>query len=123
MKQKSSQSALISLDGFAVVVTLAGYTVAGTTLGLVVGGSVLVALVATVISARIGAIASMIAGLIMMGWVVGEYILIPQTRFFSNLATNWPQGLYFLVGLAMVVLALRVIPGGWRGMLHAAHRA
>ena len=65
----------------------------------------------------------MIAGVIMMGWIVGEYLLIPEIRFFANLATNWQQGLYFLVGLVMVVLALRVIPGGWHGMLHAAHLA
>ncbi len=101
----------------------ADYTVPGLILGLVVGGSALVAMVATVKSARIGAITSMVAGVIMMGWVVGEYILIPQIRFFSNLATNWQQGLVFLVGLVMVALAFRVIPGNWRGMLHTAHLA
>jgi len=101
----------------------ADYTVPGLILGLVVGGSALVAMVATIKSDSLGAIASMIAGVIMMGWIVGEYLLIPEIRFFANLATNWQQGLYFLVGLVMVVLALRVIPGGWHGMLHAAHLA
>jgi hypothetical protein len=147
MEHKGSRRALIILDGFAVVATLIGmcmlvfgwgyrfpmswlqgtpfadYTVPGLILGLVVGGSALVAMVATIKSASVGAIASMIAGVIMMGWIVGEYMLIPEIRFFSNLATNWQQGLYFLVGLVMVVLALRVIPGGWHGMLHAAHLA
>jgi len=147
MEHKGSRRALIILDGFAVVATLIGmcmlvfgwgyrfpmswlqgtpfadYTVPGLILGLVVGGSALVAMVATIKSAGTGAIVSMIAGVIMMGWIVGEYLLIPEIRFFSNLATNWQQGLYFLVGLVMVVLALRMIPGGWRGMLHAAHLA
>ena len=99
------------------------YTIPGLILGLVVGGSALVAMVATLKSVRIGAITSMIAGVIMMGWIIGEYILIPQIRFFSNLATNWQQGLFFLVGLVMAVLALRVIPSSWRGMLHTAHLA
>lgn len=132
MEHRGSRRALIILDGFAVVATLIGmcmlvfgwgyrfpmswlqgtpfadYTVPGLILGRVVGGSALVA---------------MIAGVIVMGWIVGEYLLIPEIRFFSNLATNWQQGLYFLVGLVMVVLALRVIPGGWHGMLHAAHLA
>ncbi len=147
MEHKDSRRALIILDGFVVVVTLIGmcilvfgwgyrfpmswlqgtpfadYTVPGLILGLVVGGSALVAMVAMIKSAGIGAIASMIAGVIMMGWIVGEYMLIPEIRLFSNLATNWQQGLYFLVGLVMAVLALRVIPGGWRGMLHVAHLA
>ena len=147
MEHKGSRRALIILDGFAMVTTLIGmcilvfgwsyrfpmswlqgtpfadYTVPGLILGLVVGGSAHVAMVATIKSDSVGAIASMIAGVIMMGWIVGEYLLIPEIRFFSNLATNWQQGLYFLVGLVMVVLALRMIPGGWRGMLHAAHLA
>jgi hypothetical protein len=33
------------------------------------------------------------------------------------------QGLFFLVGLAMAVLALRVNAGGWRSMLRTAHLA
>jgi hypothetical protein len=101
----------------------ADYTIPGLILGLVVGGSALVAMVTTIKSARTGAIASMIAGVIMMGWIIGEYILIPQIRFFSNLATNWQQGLFFFVGLVIAVLALRVMPGSWRGMLHTAHLA
>lgn len=143
----ASQRALIVLDCFASVAALIGmcilvfgwgyrfpsswlegtpfadYIVPGLILGLVVGGSALVAMVATIKSARIGAIASMIAGVIMMGWVVGEYLLIPQVRFFSDLAGNWQQGLMFLVGLVMAVLALRVMPDSWRGLLHTAHLA
>ena len=147
VKHTRDQAMRSARDGFAVLATLIGmcmlvfgwgyrfpmswlqgtpfadYTVPGLILGLVVGGSALVAMVATIKSVSVGAIASMIAGVIMMGWIVGEYLLIPEIRFFSNLATNWQQGLYFLVGLVMVVLALRVIPGGWHGMLHAAHLA
>ena len=83
------------------------------------------AMIATLLSARIGAIASLIAGVIMMGWIVGEYLLIPQIRFtFSNLASDWQQGLFFVVGFVMAILAFRVMSGGhWRGLLHTAYRA
>jgi 2-keto-3-deoxy-galactonokinase len=65
---------------------------------------------------------------IAMGWIVAEYVLVPAIRFdFANPVAalqNWnQQPLWFLIGLAMVVLALRVASGGWRGILHAAHLA
>src|SRR5215470_14715202 len=56
----------------------------------------------------------------MMGWIAGEWILVPAIRFdFGDIGRSiqqmtWQQPLYFAVGLAMFVLALRVVPGGWR---------
>jgi hypothetical protein len=142
-----SQRALIVLDSFAGMAALIGlvilltgwgyqfpiswlegtpfsdYTVPAVILGIVVGGSALLAMWAMIKSASVGAVASLAAGVIMMGWVIGEYILVPDIRFsFTDLAT-WQQGLFFLVGLAMAVLALRVISGGWRSTLHTAHPA
>ena len=142
-----SRRALIVLDSFAGVSALIGlvilltgwgyqfptswlegtpfsdYTVPALILGIVVGGSSLLAMWVTIKSASVGAVTSLVAGVIMMGWAIGEYILVPDIRFsFTDLAT-WQQGLFFLVGLAMVVLALRVAPSGWRGMLQTAHFA
>lgn len=141
MEHKGSRRALVAVDGFAGVAALIGmmivvfgwgyqfptrwldgtpftsYTIPGLILGLGVGGSALVAMVATLKSPRVGAVASAVAGIIMVGWIVGEYILIPEIRFFANLATNWQQGLYFGIGIAMLVLAARVNPGGWHGVL------
>ncbi len=91
-------------------------------LGIVVGGSALLAMGAMIKSASVGAVISLAAEVIMMGWIVDEWILLP-TNLFTNFAKNWAQAEYFLVGLAMVVLAVRVAPSDWRGMLHAAHLA
>ena len=51
--------------------------------------------------------------------VIGQelYIYYPNGIGCSKLT------LWFLISLAMAVLALRVVPGGWRGMLHEAHLA
>jgi hypothetical protein len=145
MEHKGSRLIPIVLDGFAGVASLIGlvilltgwgyqfptswlqgtpfsdYTVPALILGIVVGGSALLAMWATIKSASVGAITSLAAGLIMMGWIIGEYILVPDIRFSLTDLTTWQQGLYFFVGLAMAVQALRVAPSGWRGMLHAAH--
>jgi len=69
---------------------------------------------ATVRRASVGPALSLIAGMIMVGWIVGEVLLIDH---FTPSAAYWAQGEYLLLGLVMVALALRVAPGGWRGML------
>lgn len=152
MEHKGSQRALIILDGVEGVGALIGmvmlltgwgyrfpiswlqgtpfsdYAVPALILGIVVGGSALLGMWATVRSASVGAVTSLVAGVIAMGWIVGEYVLVPAIRFdFANPAAALQHGnqqpLWFLIGLAMAVLALRVVPGGWRGMLHEAHLA
>jgi hypothetical protein len=141
MEHRNARRILIGLDGFAGVAGLIGmaivafgwgyrfptrwldgtpfgsYLIPGLILGVGVGGSALAAMVATIRSVRIGALASAAAGVIMVGWIVGEYLLIPEIRFVANGAKNWQQGLYFGVGVAMVALAVRIMPGGWRGVL------
>lgn len=144
MEHTASRRALIALDGFAGLSAVAGmvglvgggvqmpaawlegtpfadYLVPGLILGIAVGGSALLAIVATIWNAGTGAVLSLIAGAIMMGWIVGEYILMPNARFgLAVLDASWLQPLYFLVGLAMAALALRILPGGWRSLPHAA---
>ena len=96
MQHTRSRIALSIIDGFAgvsgliglVLVTFAGdyvfpahwligtpfrsYVVPGLILGFVVGGSALLAMGATIKRARVGPVLSLIAGAIMIGWIVGE---------------------------------------------------
>lgn len=74
------------------------YTGPGLILGIVVGGSALVAAAITLLSSRLaGAMASAIAGAVMIGWIVGEVGLIGYV--------SWLQPAFFGYGLAMVALA------------------
>jgi len=58
-----------------------------------------------------------------LGWNIDEYILLPIARFTFTDPATWQQGLFFLVGLAMAVLALHVNAGGWHSLLRTAHLA
>lgn len=75
-----------------------GYTAPGLILGIVVGGSALVAAAISLLANReAGAMASAIAGAVMIGWIVGEVALIGYV--------SWMQPAFFGYGLAMVALA------------------
>ena len=75
-----------------------GYTAPGLILGVVVGGSALVAAAITLLSSRqAGAMASAVAGAVMIGWIVGEVGLIGYV--------SWMQPAFFAYGLAMVAFA------------------
>jgi hypothetical protein len=80
-------------------------------LGLVVGGSALVAIGTTIAHARIAPVLSLIAGAIMIGWIVGEIVLLDRSM---PATTYWAQAEYLLVGMAMVTLALRPARRGAR---------
>jgi hypothetical protein len=79
------------------------YFVPGLILAVVVGGSAAIAALATARSGRRGPIASVVAGLILVGWIAGELVLLNQ-----NSASTSPRSLvepvYLVVGLAMVGL-------------------
>lgn len=139
MEHTRSHKALIAVDGFAGLSALIGmaillaawpirfpaiwlqrtpfsdYTAPALILGLVVGGSALVAMGATIRRVSVGPVLSLIAGAIMIGWIVGEVLLIDH---FTPSTVYWAQAEYLLVGLAMVALALRAAPNGWRSMVH-----
>lgn len=78
------------------------YVIPGLILAIVVGGSAAVAAAAIVLSPDVGVIASIVAGVIMMGWIVGEILILKQPFSRGTLL----EVFYFAVGLAMVVLAL-----------------
>jgi len=91
---------------------ISDYFVAGEILLVVTGGTALAALVATVLSRAAGAGFSAAAGMIMMGWIVSEVFIV---------GTHWLQLIYFVVGLAMLALAVMVQPAQMRATAHRLH--
>jgi hypothetical protein len=77
------------------------YTVPGLILGVVVGGSALVAALLVVRRHRLGVLAAVGAGLIQVGWIVGEVVLVGTSP--GVMITL--QVLYFALGAALAALA------------------
>ena len=73
-----------------------GYLIPGFILAVVVGRSAVAAVL--LLSPGAGAPASIVAGVVMMGWIAGEVLLLNQPSW------TWIEALYFALGLAMVVL-------------------
>jgi hypothetical protein len=71
------------------------YVIPGLFLGVIIGGSALVGAVALLTRARGARLLSTAAGVIMVGWITGETILIQ--------GFSWLQGLYLLSGLLVAV--------------------
>jgi len=73
------------------------FVIPGLFLGIIIGGSALAGAIALRAQARRSRLISGAAGVIMVGWIAGETILV---RGFS-----WLQGLYLLTGVLVVVLS------------------
>lgn len=73
------------------------YIMPGIILALVVGGSALIATVLLVKHVSSGKDAAGLAGLVMMGWITGEVIIL---QHFS-----WLQVFYFVIGYIATALA------------------
>jgi len=140
MKWNWQRVTLAVVDGFAAISAIAGgyavmvgsikpgpdltarpfawlisdYVVAGQILLVVIGGTALAALGATLLSRAVGAGFSAAAGLVMMGWIVGEVFIV---------GTHWLQLVYFAVGLAMLALGVIVEPVQMRATAHRLHLA
>ena len=124
--------ALLALDTFVAVSTIGGgvatsagvdrfptewlrgspfgdYVLPGLILAVVVGMSAAVAALSAWLRTRIWAPASVVAGLLLTGWIAGELAFLNQNR-----ATTSPRGpaeiLYLVVGIALVLLGGRA----WR---------
>lgn len=74
------------------------YVVPGLILTVVVGGSASVAAIATLRNEELGALASVVAGVVVMGWIVGEVLLLDQPSWTGI------EAFYFALGLAMAML-------------------
>jgi len=77
------------------------YTLPGLILGVVVGGSALIAALLVPRRHPLGVLAALGAGLIQVGWIVGEVILVGTT---GNLML-FLQVAYFALGAALAALA------------------
>jgi hypothetical protein len=91
---------------------ISDYSVAGEILLVVTGGTALAALVATLLSRTAGAGFSAAAGMVMMGWIITEMVIV---------GTHWLQLIYFAVGLAMLALAVMVQPAQMRDTARRLH--
>jgi hypothetical protein len=85
------------------------YQVPGMVLAVIVGGSALVAAVAVMVRSVWDAPASLVAGIILVGWVVAEVAMLGLQ---SGL-----QPFYFVIGLLMIGLATRLFMIEWRRAL------
>jgi membrane protein DedA with SNARE-associated domain len=56
-------------------------------------------------SPRAGAAASIVAGVVLVGWIAGEVLILSAPE-----ARSWTEVVYAAVGLAMLILGLRA----WR---------
>jgi hypothetical protein len=78
------------------------YVAPGLLLTVVVGGSATIAVAALLRGQDPGALASMVAGAILMGWIIGEMLLLHQS--------SWFEAVYLALGLTMAALGLA---GSW----------
>jgi hypothetical protein len=81
---------------------LSDYVVPGLLLASIVGGSAAVATVTTVRSQWRGALASAVAGAVLMAWIVGEVLILRSPE-----ARSWLEAGYFSIGLLMALLGCR----------------
>jgi hypothetical protein len=81
------------------------YLAPGLILAAVVGGSAAVATAATLCSERLGPRLCVLAGAILMGWIVGEVLILTAPEARSPI-----EVVYFGVGLLMAILG---IASGW----------
>ncbi len=82
------------------------YLIPGLILAVVVGGSAVVAAVAALRGLDAGALASVLAGAILLGWLAGERLILPSAAFSPQFW--WLEAIYVAAGLMMVVPALTV---------------
>ena len=76
------------------------YVVPGLILAGAVGGSATLAAIATLRGKETGGLVSVLAGAILMGWIVGELLILNQP------AWTWIELFYFVLGSLMVALGL-----------------
>jgi len=82
------------------------YLIPGLILGVVVGGSATVATFAMLRNRDAGTLLSALAGGILLGWLVGERLILPPVAFSPQFW--WLEAIYVAAGLMMVVPAATV---------------
>jgi len=82
------------------------YVIPGLILAVVVGGSAAAATVASLLKRDMGTLVSMLAGAILLGWLLGERVILPSRAFVPQFW--WLEALYIASALLMVLPALAV---------------
>jgi hypothetical protein len=82
------------------------YVIPGFILAVVVGGSAAAAAAAVLRKASTGALVSLLAGAILLGWLLGERLILPPVAFVPQFW--WLEAAYIAIGLMMVVPAVAV---------------
>ena len=82
------------------------YLIPALILAVVVGGSATATAVAPLRRADTGSLISVLAGAILLGWLVGERIILPSSAFVALFW--WLEAIYIAAGLLMVIPALIV---------------
>jgi hypothetical protein len=82
------------------------YLLPGLILSVVVGGSATVAAGAVLHSRKAGALSSMVAGVILLGWLAGERLILHPVAFSPQFW--WLEAIYVASGFMMVVPAANV---------------
>jgi hypothetical protein len=77
------------------------YTVPGVLLAVAVGGSAAVALIALLLRSPWAPALTVVAGAILMGWIVGEVLILNQP-----VEPTWIEIAFFGIGMAMSVLGI-----------------
>jgi hypothetical protein len=83
-----------------------GYQVPGMVLAVIVGGSALVGAMALMVRSVWDALASLVAGVILVGWIVSETAMLGLQAGL--------QPFYFVIGLLIIALAARLLMNEWR---------
>jgi|SRR5690242_2389595 len=85
------------------------FTIPALALGILCGGSALVALVAVLVRPQLGALASIVAGLLMIVFELVEIVVVGFTPVQTpDQFPAWLQVIYLVVGGAMVILGARL---------------
>ncbi|WP_254546957.1 hypothetical protein [Halomarina pelagica] len=85
-------------DDWLIGTPFQSFLIPGALLAAVVGGSAAVAAFGVLRSTDAGAMVSVVAGALLMGWIVVEVLLLNQPSW------TWTEAVYFVVGSSMVVL-------------------
>jgi hypothetical protein len=83
----------------------ADYTIPALALGILCGGSALVALVTLLMRVRIGALLTVVAGILMVGFELVEIVVVGFTPvLYPTQPPAWLQVFYLIAGSAMALL-------------------
>lgn len=82
------------------------YQVPGMVLAVIVGGSAMVGAIAVMVRSVWDALASLVAGVILVGWIVSEVAILGLQAGL--------QPFYFVIGLLIVGLAARLLMNEWQ---------